>query len=101
MKTLRRKSWFYFRVGASLATSHIMQKTHPAPLEAEFKDVGRALRRLSDMVAREAKKAWFEDLEPKLVELDQTAETLTERTYRVAKETLRDVFRRHPKHPTS
>ncbi len=72
-----------------------MQTTHPTPLEAEIKDVGRALRRLSDLVAREAKKAWSDDLEPKLVELDRTAETLTERTYRVAKQILRDVFRRH------
>ena len=54
-------------------------------VEVEMKNVGRAFHGLGDALLVE------------LEQIDLTAERVTERTYRVAVETLRDVFHRHPK----
>jgi hypothetical protein len=72
-----------------------MQNTNETPTEREARHILRDCRRFSDALAAEVKKSWEEDIEPKLIQLDLTAESVTERTYRVAKDTLRDVFRRH------
>jgi hypothetical protein len=76
-----------------------MQTTHDTPVEIEMKNVFKAFRKLGDALAFDVKTSWDNDIEPKLVQLDLTAERVTERTYRVAIETLRDVFHRHPKKP--
>jgi len=76
-----------------------MQTTHDTPVEIEMKNVFKAFRKLGDALALDVKTSWDNDIEPKLVQLDLTAERVTERTYRVAIETMRDVFHRHPKKP--
>ena len=67
-----------------------MQSTHNTPVErveAEMKKVGRAFHGLGDALLVE------------LEQIDLTAERVTERTFRVAVDTLRDVFRHHPTKP--
>ncbi len=64
-----------------------MQSTHDTPVErvqTELKKVGRAFHGLGGALLVE------------LEQLDLTAERVTERTFRVAVDTLRDVFRHHP-----
>jgi hypothetical protein len=72
-----------------------MQNTNETPVEREARHIVRDFRRFGRALVADVKKSWKEDLEPNLVKLDQTAENVTERTYRVAKDTLREVFRRH------
>jgi hypothetical protein len=74
-----------------------MQSTHDTPVEVEMKNIFKAFHKFGDALANDVKKSWDEDIEPNLVKLDLAAESVTERTYRVAVDTLRDVFHRHPK----
>ncbi len=78
-----------------------MQTTNN-PIQAQMKNVVAELRKLRDEVrlqlhlaSMDAKKAWEEDLEPKLEEADRLAENASEETFRGAVETLRKlkVFR--------
>ena len=68
-----------------------MQTTHDTPVErvqAELKKVSRAFHGLGDALLVE------------LEQIDLTAEHVTERTFRVAVDTLRDVFHHQPKKST-
>jgi hypothetical protein len=68
-----------------------MQSTHNTPVErvqAEMKKVSRAFDGLGAALLVE------------LEQIDLTAERVTERTFRVAVDTLRDVFHHHPKKST-
>jgi hypothetical protein len=56
-------------------------------VQVEMKKVGRAFHGLGDALLVE------------LEQIDLTAERVTERTFRVAVDTLRDVFHHHPKKP--
>ena len=65
-----------------------MQSTPTTPVErvqAEMKKVSRAFDGLGSALLVE------------LEQIDLTAERVTERTFRVAVDTLRDVFHHHPK----
>jgi hypothetical protein len=67
-----------------------MQSTHTTPVERvqiEMKKVSRAFDGLTAALLIE------------LEQIDLTAERVTERTFRVAVDTLRDVFHHHPKKP--
>ena len=69
-----------------------MQNTHDTPVErvqVEMKKVGRAFHGLGDALLVE------------LEQIDLAAERVTERTFRVAVDTLRDVFHHHPKKSAS
>ena len=68
-----------------------MQTTNTTPLErvqVEMKKVSRAFDGLTAALLTE------------LEQIDLTAERVTERTFRVAVDTLRDVFHHHPKKST-
>jgi hypothetical protein len=68
-----------------------MQSTHTTPVERverEMKKVSRAFDGLGAALLVE------------LEQIDLTAERVTERTFRVAVDTLRDVFAHHPKKST-
>ena len=68
-----------------------MQTTHTTPLDrvqSEMKRVSRAYDGLWSALLVE------------LEQIDLTAERVTERTFRVAVDTLRDVFHHHPKKST-
>lgn len=68
-----------------------MQSTHTTPVERverEMKKVSRAFDGLGAALLVE-----FE-------QIDRTLESVTERTFRVAVDTLRDAFHHHPKKST-
>lgn len=68
-----------------------MQSTNNTPVE-------RVQREMKN-VSRSYDKLWSALL-VELEQIDLTAERVTERTFRVAVDTLRDVFHHHPKKST-
>ncbi len=79
-----------------------VMQTETNPIQAQMRNVVAELRKLRDeirvqlhLAGMDAKKAWDEDLEPKLEEADRMAENASEETFHAAVETLRKlkVFR--------